>query len=280
MPPRAIFSRVKATASGPEPPRRNDHKGTENPVPGTGELGAAQPAILESRKSCRRRCARPPRFPGWGRRRPPSSLPERCKWLSTFNESDVSHDLLKGLAEGQQQAGETRQAPSLRGGSRCRRKRASSPGSGKRSGAGAVAGSHLPRRCSVSSRSGHSSRFIDLTGMLQLHDGRDGRDFKGLMGHDMAPVAGGVADAQKDGLVFPAGSLQGLRPPGVPIHRIVGMLLEIGAGERIRWLGRGSGMTGSLGGWLAPTNIMLASEELEYRPRRLQGVPAGVPGSA
>ena len=47
--------------------------------------------------------------------------------------------------------------------------------------------------------------------------------------HHVAPVAGGVADAEEDGLVLGAGLLQGLRPPGVPVHRVVGVLQQVRA---------------------------------------------------
>ena len=63
-----------------------------------------------------------------------------------------------------------------------------------------------------------------------VQDGGDAFIFEGFMGHDVAPVAGGVTDAQKDGFIFPAGLLQGLRPPGIPVHGVVRVLLQIGAG--------------------------------------------------
>ena len=47
---------------------------------------------------------------------------------------------------------------------------------------------------------------------------------KALPGHHMAPVAGAVADAEKDRLVLLLGFLKGLPPPGVPVHRLLGVL--------------------------------------------------------
>lgn len=56
------------------------------------------------------------------------------------------------------------------------------------------------------------------------------RVLKALVRHDVAPVAGAVADAQKDGLVLVPGFLKGLAAPGVPVHGIFRVLQEIGAG--------------------------------------------------
>ena len=49
-------------------------------------------------------------------------------------------------------------------------------------------------------------------------------------GHDMAPVACGIPDAQENGLVLPPGLIQSLRSPWIPVHRLVGVLEQIGAG--------------------------------------------------
>ena len=51
---------------------------------------------------------------------------------------------------------------------------------------------------------------------------------EGLPRHHMAPVAGGVTDGEKDGLVLPAGLLKGLRPPGIPVHRVLRVLQQVG----------------------------------------------------
>ena len=51
-----------------------------------------------------------------------------------------------------------------------------------------------------------------------------------LVGHDMAPVAGGVADREQDRLVGRLRLGQCLRPPRAPVHRVVAVLQEIGAG--------------------------------------------------
>ena len=44
----------------------------------------------------------------------------------------------------------------------------------------------------------------------------------------MAPVAGRVADREKDGLVLLLGLREGLDTPGIPVDRIVLMLFEVG----------------------------------------------------
>jgi len=51
---------------------------------------------------------------------------------------------------------------------------------------------------------------------------------EGLVRHDVAPVTGGIADAEEDRLVLPAGFLEGGRSPGIPVHRVAGMLAQIG----------------------------------------------------
>ena len=48
--------------------------------------------------------------------------------------------------------------------------------------------------------------------------------------HDVAPVTGGVADAEEDGFAGGTGFGKGLVAPGVPVHRIVLVLEEVGAG--------------------------------------------------
>ncbi len=63
-----------------------------------------------------------------------------------------------------------------------------------------------------------------------VHLRRDFVVFEAFMRHDVAPVAGGVADRQQDGLVLVPRGGEGLRPPAVPVHRIVGMLQKIGTG--------------------------------------------------
>ena len=48
--------------------------------------------------------------------------------------------------------------------------------------------------------------------------------------HDMAPVTSRVPDAQEDGLVLAGGFLKRLFSPRIPIHRVVGVLEQVGTG--------------------------------------------------
>ena len=54
--------------------------------------------------------------------------------------------------------------------------------------------------------------------------------FERLTGHDVAPVAGTVADAQQNRLVFGPRARQRLGAPWKPVDRVVGMFLEVGTG--------------------------------------------------
>jgi len=50
------------------------------------------------------------------------------------------------------------------------------------------------------------------------------------VGHDVAPVAGGVADGEEDGPIEALGLGEGVFAPGVPVDGVVGVLQEVGAG--------------------------------------------------
>lgn len=52
-------------------------------------------------------------------------------------------------------------------------------------------------------------------------------------------MAGGVADAYQDGLVFGPGTLQCLGTPGIPINRIVCVLQQVGTGGILQSVGHG-----------------------------------------
>ena len=51
---------------------------------------------------------------------------------------------------------------------------------------------------------------------------------EGLPAHDVAPVAGGVADGEKDGLILPGGGEKCLLPPGIPVDRVIRVLEQVG----------------------------------------------------
>jgi len=63
-----------------------------------------------------------------------------------------------------------------------------------------------------------------------VHQGRGGRIFEGFVGHHMAPMAGRIADRQENGLVLLLCPPQGRLAPGIPLHRIVGVLQQVRAG--------------------------------------------------
>ncbi len=63
-----------------------------------------------------------------------------------------------------------------------------------------------------------------------IEDFRDLLIFKALVLHHMTPVAGRVANAEKDGPVELFRALKRLVAPGIPVHRIVSVLPQIGAG--------------------------------------------------
>ena len=63
-----------------------------------------------------------------------------------------------------------------------------------------------------------------------VHQGGGGLVLEGFVLHDVAPVAGGVADAEEDRLVLGAGAGQGHLAPGIPVHGVVRVLEKVGTG--------------------------------------------------
>ena len=63
-----------------------------------------------------------------------------------------------------------------------------------------------------------------------VHHRRGGVVLEALVRHDVAPVAGGVADREQDRLAGALAPRQRLRPPRPPVHRIVLVLQQIRAG--------------------------------------------------
>src|SRR6185437_14018034 len=64
---------------------------------------------------------------------------------------------------------------------------------------------------------------LDVDEML-VHVPGSLRVFETFPLHDMAPMTRGIPDAHQDRFVLLAGRLQGLFPPGIPVHRVMGML--------------------------------------------------------
>ena len=86
-------------------------------------------------------------------------------------------------------------------------------------------------------RRGHVDR-VHVGAFLPVHLYRDHvlveqrgglRILERFVGHDVAPVAGGVADREHDGNVAPGGLGERLVAPGPPVDRVVRMLEQVGA---------------------------------------------------
>ncbi|MDT4866939.1 hypothetical protein FQZ97_1018270 [compost metagenome] len=68
---------------------------------------------------------------------------------------------------------------------------------------------------------------LDVDEVL-VHQVGDVRVGERLVGHHMAPVAGGIAHRQQDWLVLLARPAQGRLAPGVPVDRVLRVLAQIG----------------------------------------------------
>jgi hypothetical protein len=64
---------------------------------------------------------------------------------------------------------------------------------------------------------------------VAVHQGGDPCVLERLPLHDVAPVAGRVADREKDGPPLAAGHVEGLVSPGIPVHGVVLVLKEVRA---------------------------------------------------
>jgi hypothetical protein len=62
---------------------------------------------------------------------------------------------------------------------------------------------------------------------MLVHDRGGLRVLERFVGHHMTPVAGGIADAQKDRLILRAGFFERLWTPGIPIDRIIRVLQQV-----------------------------------------------------
>ena len=63
-----------------------------------------------------------------------------------------------------------------------------------------------------------------------VHDGGHVVILEALVGHDVAPVAGGIADGEQHRPVLGPGAAERLRSPRVPVHRVVPVLAQVGRG--------------------------------------------------
>ena len=64
---------------------------------------------------------------------------------------------------------------------------------------------------------------------MRVEERGDLRILKAFVRHHMAPVAGGIPDAQKNGLLLPPRGFKRFRAPGVPVHGVLRVLEQIGA---------------------------------------------------
>ena len=96
---------------------------------------------------------------------------------------------------------------------------------------------HGPSPPARNHMAGRHINSIDIRTLFPIHFDADkclvqGRGclgiFKRFFFHDMTPVAGGISDRQKNGLLGCFGKGKGGIPPRVPVYRIVGMLQQIG----------------------------------------------------
>ena len=62
---------------------------------------------------------------------------------------------------------------------------------------------------------------------IVVHQIGGGAVLEGLVGHDVAPVAGRVADRKEDRAVFATGGFERLVAPRPPVHRVVCVLLQV-----------------------------------------------------
>jgi hypothetical protein len=69
------------------------------------------------------------------------------------------------------------------------------------------------------------------------------------MGHDVAPMAGGIADREKDRLVGPPGFGKGFRSPGTPMDGIATVLEQIGTGGVAQQIFGHDGLSGERSAW-------------------------------
>ena len=129
-----------------------------------------------------------------------------------------------------QQIGEARPAPP-----RCRREvgaaveRLRAPASGTPSSASRRSRSSPGRTpCTTRSTSGRSSRSTLIDTKSRFSSAAISVAHERLVLHHVAPVAGRIADREKDRLVFRPGPREGLVPPGIPVDGIAGMLQQVG----------------------------------------------------
>jgi hypothetical protein len=81
------------------------------------------------------------------------------------------------------------------------------------------------------------------TDKVLVHEAGDVLILERFVFHDMTPVAGGVANTDKKRFVLSLCLFKGLLTPGIPVDRVIGVLLQIEAffvyqvvGHGCRWV--------------------------------------------
>jgi len=91
-----------------------------------------------------------------------------------------------------------------------------------------ASGKHLHR--------GHVN-FVDIRTLLAIYLDRhkvgieilgDSLVLEAFVLHHVTPVTSGITDGQENRLVLAFCQCKRLRPPGMPVHRVVGMLQQVG----------------------------------------------------
>ena len=113
-------------------------------------------------------------------------------------------------------------------------------GSGKeRSAVGEGENCHWPTTVTVHCLNGIHVDRVDIGSFLAIdldvdeqpiHEFASGFVFERLMSHDVAPMAGRIADRNENGNVTAFRFGQRFRPPRPPIHGVVGVLAQVRAG--------------------------------------------------
>ena len=166
---------------------------------------------------------------------------------------DIRGDLVGvaviGIGDGAQHLGEARPAPAL-----LRREIGAAP-----EGMAVGRQEHGERPAALLAQQGQGRLIdgievgpllaVDLDVDVELVHQRGRRlALEALMGHDMAPMAGGIADGEQDRLLLGLGLGQRLGPPGLPMHGVVPVLQQIGARLLAQPVAGGRGFRGGVFG--------------------------------
>ena len=100
-----------------------------------------------------------------------------------------------------------------------------------------------------------------------VHQSGDPSVLEELVGHDVAPVAGAVADREQDRAVGLPRDPQRLLSPGIPVDRVAGVLPEVGAGLGRQAVGHGAGVRRGGAGRRRPARRRTSRRRTEGRRR-------------